>query len=322
MTQLVSMESTDSAPLKWLEPDRNPAAVYLGRLAPSSRRTIRCHLDTLARIAGFPDALQCPWHLMRFSHTSRLMALRRETADERGKLPSPATVNASKAALRMVMKTAWRLGLMASEDCHRACDLEAVRGGRLPRGRSLTAGQLRALFSTCEHASPSGARDGALLALLYGCGLRRAEVVALDLSDWNREAFQLRVRGKGDKERIAHTDAVTHVLEAWLRVRGDEPGALLTCIERRRPVLRRMSTQAVYFVVKRRAKDARIGDLSPHDLRRTFVGDLLEAGADLSQVQGLAGHSQVTTTQRYDRRPEQSRKKAAQKLWVPCRPAV
>ncbi|MEE8147602.1 MAG: site-specific integrase [Longimicrobiales bacterium] len=83
-----------------------------------------------------------------------------------------------------------------------------------------------------------------------------------------------------------------------------------------------MSTQAVYFVVKRRAKDARIGDLSPHDLRRTFVGDLLEAGADLSQVQGLAGHSQVTMTQRYDPRPEESRKKGAQRLWVPGRLGV
>jgi site-specific recombinase XerD len=144
------------------------------------------------------------------------MALRRETVDERENLPSPATVNAAKAALRMVLKTAWRLGLMTSEDCHRACDLEAVRGGRLPRGRSLTAGQVRALFSTCEHASPAGARDAALLALLYGCSLRRAEVVVLDFADWNREAFQIRVRGKGDKERIAHTDAVTHVLEAWL----------------------------------------------------------------------------------------------------------
>ncbi len=161
-----------------------------------------------------------------------------------------------------------------------------------------------------------------MLSLLYGCGLRRAEVVALDLADWRRDASQLRVRGKGDKERIAHTDALIHVLEAWLRVRGDKPGPLLTCIERGHPGLRRMSTRAVYFAVKRRAKEARIGDLSPHDLRRTFVGDLLEAGADLSQVQGLAGHSQVTTTQRYNRRPEQSRKKAAQRLWIPCRPGV
>ena len=92
MTQPISMESSDLLALEWLEPDRNPAAVYLGRLALSSRRTIRCHLDTLARIAGFPDALACPWHMMRFSHTSRLMALRRETADERGNQPSPATV--------------------------------------------------------------------------------------------------------------------------------------------------------------------------------------------------------------------------------------
>jgi len=321
-TQLVPMAQGALVELDWLEPDRNPAAVYLGRLAPSSQRTMGCQLDTLARIAGFPDALRCPWHLMRFSTTSRLMALRRETVDERGNLPSPSTVNASTVALRQVLKTAWKLELMTNEDCARACDLPAAKGTRLPKGRSLNTGDLRALFAVCERATPSKLRDGAMLALLYGCGLRRAEVVALDLEDWDREANTLKVRGKGDKERVAHTDAVTAALEAWLRIRGEKAGPLITAVKGKGRLKRRISTQGVYFAVKRRAVDAHIGDLSPHDLRRTFVGDLLDAGADISQVQGLAGHSQVTTTQGYDRRPEASRKKAAQMISVPYRPAV
>jgi site-specific recombinase XerD len=207
------------------------------------------------------------------------------------------------------------------QEYHRAANLRTVKTTTLPRGRALGAGELRALFRVCRaDQRPSGVRDSALLAVLYGAGLRRSEVVALDGADYDRETGALTIRGsKGRKDRIAYaTNGSRAALAAWLQVRGDQPEPLFWPIDQTgRMVARRMTAQSLLEMLQRRARQAGVSRFSPHDLRRTFISDLLDAGADISTVAGLAGHANVQTTARYDRRGEYAKRRSAELLVVP-----
>jgi integrase/recombinase XerD len=202
-----------------------------------------------------------------------------------------------------------------------AIDVPAVKGHTLPRGRAVEAGELRSLFRACaEDASIAGRRDAALLAVLYGAGLRRSEAAALNVADYNAQTGELKILGaKGNKDRLAYvTNGARAALDAWLAMRGTDAGKLFVPINKGgRVTMRAMTDQAIYGMLVKRAADAGIPHFSPHDLRRSFVGDMLDAGADVSLVQQLAGHANVTTTLRYDRRPEHAKRKAAELLHVP-----
>jgi integrase/recombinase XerC len=303
--------------------DRHPARVYLASLATGSRPAMRGSLQVIAELL---TNSQCtwetmPWHLLRVHHTK---ALRAQLADRY----AAATANKMLAALRGVLRAAWELEQIDTDPYQRAASVRAVRGQTLPRGRSISKGELRAVFAVCmrDH-STIGARDAALLAVLYGSGLRRAEATALDVGDYDSESGSLRVRaGKGNKERFCYTAAgERHLLEAWLWVRaeGGAPASagplflpMLKGSKIRLPV-RHLDSRTVLDIAQKRAKEAGVKHLTPHDFRRSMIGDLLDAGADISTVQQLAGHSRVTTTARYDRRGEAAKAKAAELLHIP-----
>ncbi len=310
LTGLTSeLKHADALPL-----DRSPAAVYLGGLSAASRRTMRGALDAIAALFDPTlDAFSFPWHRLRFQHTQAI----RSALDDRY---APGTANRMLSALRGTLKAAWRLGHIDAETYHQAVDVGAIKGESLPAGRSLGRGELSALMDACaQDATIKGARDAAMIALLYAGGLRRAELIGLDLADYERGSGGLRVKGKGNKERLVYvTGGAADALADWLRARGEEAGPLFAPIRRGGHIQQgRLTTQAVYTMLKERAAEAGIASLSPHDMRRTFVGDLLDAGADISTVQRLAGHASVATTARYDRRPETAKRKAAELLHVP-----
>jgi len=234
---------------------------------------------------------------------------------------TPASVNLKLSAIRKLAKEAVDNGLLGQAEAGGIASIRGVTGSTLPRGRGMASGELQALMACCENdSSPAGVRDAALIALAYSCGLRRAEIVGLDLEDYDTTSGRVLVRhGKGNKERTAYlVNGAARAMADWLAMRADAPGALFWPINKGGALqARRMTTQAVYNLTLKRGELAGVKDFSPHDLRRSFVGDLLDAGADIATVARMAGHASVTTTQRYDRRPEAAKEKAAGLLHVP-----
>lgn len=248
----------------------DPAAAYLDQLGEGSRRTMR---EALTKLASWASDGRCgphelPWDMLRIEHTAALRTRLQSTL-------APATANKHLAALRGVLKQCWRRGLMPAEAYQRAIDLPPVRGASPRKQNRLGALELRKLAEVCAgDSSPAGARDEALLALLYGANLRRSEAVALELTDYDLGSGGLLVRsvnGRTSRRVVANEDA-RGALERWILIRGTEAGPLFNPVNKGgRIERRRLSEQAIYIACQKRAAEAGLPPTSPEDLRRADV---------------------------------------------------
>lgn len=305
--------------------DENPYAVYLASLsAGEARRAMARCLDRIATLFAAhthlplsdPPGFHFPWARLRYQHTAAIRTLIGQQVRADGTPWSPAYRNKHLAALRRTLEHAWRLGLMTAEDYQRARTIDDFTGHRLPAGRSVAEAERHALI---EHALAEGTligiRDAALISSLYATGCRRDEMAAARTTDYDPGRRALQVIGKGNKQREVYlTETAARHLGRWL-VEGGRGEFLFRPVDRWGRVLpRAMSAGSIGKMLARRARETGTPHLSPHDLRRTFIGDLLDAGADLSTAQELAGHNSPTTTAGYDRRPARTRQAAVDRL--------
>jgi integrase/recombinase XerC/integrase/recombinase XerD len=213
---------------------------------------------------------------------------------------APATVARKLAAIRGLY------GYLVRAEKAGANPAELVsspkRGEKLPK--VLTTEQMRTLLERIPARTPLELRDRAMLELAYSCGLRCEEIVNLDIGALDYETEQLRVLGKGNKERLLPVgEPAQRALRRYL-----DKGRRALAVDLREPALflsksgRRLSNSDVTRRLGLWTREAALAaGVSPHSLRHSFATHLLEGGADLRTIQELLGHASISTTQVYTR---------------------
>ncbi|WP_459555603.1 tyrosine recombinase XerC [Lacunimicrobium album] len=209
------------------------------------------------------------------------------------------TIARRLACMRSLFRYCRREGLMTGNP---AQALRTPRTGRkLPK--FLTSDQIAKLLEAPPGNTVMGRRDRAILETIYSAGLRAAELVGLNIEDWDQDSGVIRVRGKGKKERIAPVGSfASKALLRWMAdrkslptARSKDSGAMFTS-----RVKTRLTTRSLQRLLDKYILQVGLDkQLSPHSLRHSFATHLLDGGADLRSVQEMLGHKSLTTTQIY-----------------------
>lgn len=218
---------------------------------------------------------------------------------EKGHL-SAASMNREVSSLRALFRWLLRTGAIERDVVHPISSLRTSR--RLPA--FVPESRMSGIVSGCDPQSEdfSEVRNALIILLLYACGLRLAELVGIDRDDFSADYTSLRIRGKGDKERVVPIlesvrEKILHyigLIERQNICNSKEKALFLTHKGKR------ISRTAVYRTVEEELAKAGVqGKKSPHVLRHTFATHLLNGGADMREIQELLGHASLQATQVY-----------------------
>jgi integrase/recombinase XerC len=280
-----------------------PSALVDAFLSGRSERTLRAYradLSDFARFAGVEDdADAAAARLMGGTHgEANAVALAyRAHLLERGL--APATVNRRLAALRSLVKLARTLGLVPWTLEVQSVPHEAYRDTRGPGH----GGYLRLLDTLDAKLGAKAKRDRAAVRLLYDLALRRAEVVALDVEDFDRAGPCLWVMRKGKREKKRRTlpASTAAALVEWLDTRGTEPGPLFTNFDQAGKGSGRLSGTSLYRIVRDLGEEAGIGPVRPHGLRHAAITTALERmNGNVDAVRDFSGHADPRTVMLYN----------------------
>lgn len=310
--------------LATLARESNPAAMYLLSLrsASSIYGMGRKLTKAAAMLSGYSSGVSWqtfPWAQVRAVHLEGIVSV---LAAEH----SPAYANIVRAAIRGVMTKAHDLELIDDKTERLIRKVKMVKGESTdPAGRYVPTGERNAIMATCTaDTTGAGRRDAAIVSCGYPGGLRRAEIAGLQRQDVidEGELVIVHLTGKGRKKRTVPFDnGGAEAIRWYLAIRGNEPGALFWRGHKGGKLDhgQGLTPQAVYGILKKRASQAGVRVLVPHDLRRTTASDLLDTSDTVTAARYL-GHANESTTGKYDRRGDRAVRRASGGLHIAFTP--
>lgn len=292
-----------------LHPDKPADRYILSLTSQMSRKRINAELCYIARFFDpYNDQEKFDWASLDYD---KVLLLRNHLIE---KNLSPSSINFAISTVKSVCKECWKMNLIDDNTYLRIKSLPTTKGTRITRGRSLSQTEISLLLQQLSNMDTVRAiRDMAILSLGCCCGLRRSEITAIRLNDFDELKQTILIHGKGNKERLVYVhQRVIDYLKPWIALRGRQGCEFLFVpVQKNNTIVDKkpLTTGALYATLRAYGTSILNNRFSPHDLRRTFATRLFEEGTDINLIRQAMGHTCITTTQLYDKRSQDELKK-------------